>query len=85
MANKKERSVVYMKILFWILAVVSILIGLFVSVVCYMSHGLGLTGTGFGEVVCLVGMVAAVVCIACTVLGIIKLRKGNAKKAQQTP
>lgn len=70
-----------MKILFWILAILSIPVGLFVSVVCYMSHGLGLIGTGFGEVVCLVGMVAAVVCIACTVLGIIKLRKGNAKKA----
>jgi hypothetical protein len=68
MANKKERPVVYMKILFWILAVVSILIGLFVSVVCYMSHGLGLTGTGFGKIVCMVGMLAAVVCVICTVL-----------------
>ena len=81
MANKKERSVVYMKILFWILAVVSILIGLFVSVVCYMSHGLGLTGTGFGKIVCMVGMLAAVICIACMVLGIARLRKGNGKKA----
>lgn len=81
MANKKERPVVYMKILFWILAVVSILIGLFVSVVCYMSHGLGLTGTGFGKIVCMVGMLAAVVCVICTVLGINRLRKGNEKKA----
>ena len=81
MANKKERPVVYMKILFWILAVVSILIGLFVSIVCYMSHGLGLTGTGFGKIVCMVGMLAAVICIICTVLGIKRLRKGDAKKA----
>ena len=81
MANKKERPVVYMKILFWILAVVSILIGLFVSVVCYMSHGLGLTGTGIGEVVCIVGMLAAVICMICTVLGSKKLRKGDAKRA----
>ena len=81
MANKKERPVVYMKILFWILAVVSILIGLFVSVVCYMSHGLGLTGTGVGKIVCMVGMLAAVICIACMVLGIARLRKGNGKKA----
>ena len=70
-----------MKILFWILAILSIAVGLFVSVVCYMSHGLGLTGTGIGEVVCIVGMLAAVICIICTVLGIKRLRKGDAKKA----
>ena len=70
-----------MKILFWILAILSIAVGLFVSVVCYASHGLGLTGTGIGEVVCIVGMLAAVICMICTVLGSKKLRKGDAKKA----
>ena len=70
-----------MKILFWILAILSIAVGLFVSVVCYMSHGLGLAGTGIGEVVCIVGMLAAVICMICTVLGSKKLRKGDAKKA----
>ena len=70
-----------MKILFWILAILSIAAGLFVSVVCYMSHGLGLTGTGIGEVVCIVGMLAAVICMICTVLGSKKLRKGDAKRA----
>ena len=70
-----------MKILFWILAILSIAVGLFVSVVCYMSHGLGLAGTGIGEVVCIVGMLAAVICMICTVLGSKKLRKGDAKRA----
>jgi hypothetical protein len=70
-----------MKILFWILAILSIAVGLFVSVVCYASHGLGLTGTGIGEVVCIVGMLAAVICMICTVLGSKKLRKGDAKRA----
>ena len=70
-----------MKILFWILAILSIAVGLFVSGVCYMSHGLGLTGTGIGEVVCIVGMLAAVICMICTVLGSKKLRKGDAKRA----
>ena len=70
-----------MKILFWILAIVSIPVALFVSVVCYMSYGLGLTGTGIGEVVCMVGMLAAVVCVVCMVLGIHRLRKGSGKKA----
>ena len=70
-----------MKILFWILAILSIAVGLFVSVVCYMSHGLGLAGTGIGEVVCIVGMLAAVICMICTVLGSKRLRKGDAKRA----
>ena len=70
-----------MKILFWILAILSIAVGLFVSVVCYMSHGLGLAGTGIGEVVCIVGMLAAVICMICTVLGSKKLRMGDAKRA----
>lgn len=70
-----------MKLLFWILSIVSILISLFVSILCYMTYGLELYGTEFGLVVCFVGMLAAVVCMVCTVLGIIKLRKGDAKKA----
>lgn len=70
-----------MKILFWMLAVLSIPVGLFVSIVCYMSHGLDLSGTGIGEVVCIVGMPAAVVCIVCAVLGIRSLRKGSEKRA----
>jgi len=70
-----------MKILFWILAILTIPAGLFISFVCYMSHGLDLFGTGFGEIVCVVGMLTLPVCIACAVLGIIKLRKGSVKKA----
>ena len=70
-----------MKFLFWILAILSIPVGLFVSIVCYMSHGLGLTGTGLGEVVCIVGIPAAALCIVCMVLGIKRLRKGDSKKA----
>ena len=70
-----------MKILFWILAILSIPAGLFMSVVCYFSSGLGLTFTIVGDVVYIFGMFAAVVSIVCMVLGIIKLRKGNVKKA----
>lgn len=70
-----------MKILFWLLSIISVFAGLFVSILCYMSYGLGLYGTGFGQVVCMVGMPAVVVCIVCGVLGIIKLRKGHGKKA----
>ena len=70
-----------MKVLFWILAILSIPVGLFVSFVCYMSKGLGLSGMGFGEVVCVAGMLAAVICIVCAVPGILNLRKGNTKKA----
>ena len=70
-----------MKILFWILAILSIPVSLFVSFICYMIYGLDLAGTGFGEVVCVAGMLALVVCVVGAVLGIIKLRKGNVKKA----
>ena len=70
-----------MKILFWIFAVMSIIAGLFVSFLCYLSHGLDLSGTVIGEVVCIVGMLALVVCIVCIVLGIRRLRKGDVKKA----
>ena len=70
-----------MKALFWILAILSIPVGLFVSIVCWMSNGLGLAGTVIGEVVCIAGIPAVIVSIACMVLGIGKLRKGNGKKA----
>ena len=70
-----------MKILFWILAILSFPVGLFISFVCYMSHGLGLSGTWIGEIVCIAGMLAVIVCIVCAVLGIQNLRKGNGKKA----
>lgn len=70
-----------MKILFWILAILSLLVSLFVSFICYMSHGIGLNGTIIGEIVCIVGMLAIVVSVICVVLGIIKLCKDNVKKA----
>ena len=70
-----------MKLLFWILAILSIPIGLFVSVFCRVTLGLDLYCTIFGMIVCIVGMLAVVVSILCMVLGIIRLRKGNAKKA----
>ena len=70
-----------MKILFWILAILSIPVGLFVSFICYVIHGLGFAGTGFGEVVCVAGMLALVVSVIGVVFGVIKLRKGNVKKA----
>ena len=70
-----------MKILFWILAILTIPAGFFISFVCYMSHGLDLFGTGFGELVCVVGMLTLPVCIVCAALGFIKQRKGSVKKA----
>lgn len=70
-----------MKILFWILTVLSVLAGLFMSFVSYLSQGLGLSGTAIGEVVCILGMFAFAVCLICAVLGFIRLRKGNVKKA----
>lgn len=70
-----------MKILFWILAIVSIPVGWFMTAVSVVGHGLGLYGTGIGTVMYVAGMASVVVSIVCAVLGIIKLRKGNVKKA----
>ncbi|MBR5537929.1 MAG: hypothetical protein IKU58_08520 [Clostridia bacterium] len=70
-----------MKILFWILAVLSIPVGLFVTVVSHMSRGLGLSGTVIGEIVCILGTLSIAVCIVGIVLGVLQLRKGKAKKA----
>ena len=70
-----------MKVLFWILAIASIAFGFFMTIVSYFSHGLDLACTEIGVVVCIAGMFSVVVSIICAVLGIIKLRKGNVKKA----
>ena len=70
-----------MKILFWLLAIASIPFSLFMTIVSWFANGLGLSGTPIGQVVTIVGMFAAVVSIVCVVLGIIKLCKGNVKKA----
>ena len=70
-----------MKLLFWILAVLSIPVAVFISIVSWFAEGLGLSGTGIGVVVCFAGMFSVVVSIVCAVLGIIKLRKGHVKKA----
>lgn len=78
---EQNQERIFMKIIFWILAIISILVSLFVSFICYVSRGLGLYGTVFGDVVCILGTLAFVVSIVCMVFGIIKLRKGNVKKA----
>ena len=70
-----------MKILFWLLALVSIPVGWFMTAVSVLGHGLGLYSTGIGTVMYVAGMFSVVVSIVCAVLGIIKLRKGNVKKA----
>lgn len=70
-----------MKILFWALTILLIPVGLFVSFISYVARELGLYGTNFGEAVCIAGMVALVVCVICGGLGIVKLRKGNVKRA----
>lgn len=70
-----------MKVLFWLLAIVSIPVGWFMTVVSVFSHGLDLYGTGFGLILCFVGMFSVVVSVVCAVVGFLKLRKGNVKKA----
>lgn len=70
-----------MKVCIWLLWILSIFVGLFVSFVSYLSRGLGLAGTAFGEVVCIMGTLTLAICIAGMVLGIISMRKGKVKKA----
>lgn len=70
-----------MKYLFWILLILSIPVGLFTSIISFFIQGLGFSGTVIGEVADILGMFSFVVCIVCLVLGIIRLRKGNVKKA----
>ena len=69
------------KILFWLLAIVSILVGLFISFVSWLSEGLGFYGGIISHIFCYIGMFAPVVSIVCVVLGGRKLRKGDTKKA----
>ena len=70
-----------MKILFWILAIVSIPVGLFMSYMCYLAYGLDLYYAVIGAALCILGMLSVAVSVVCAVFGIIKLRKGNVKKA----
>lgn len=70
-----------MKILFWVLAIASIPVGWFMTAVSVVGNGLDLYGTGIGQVLYFAGMFSVVVSIVCAVLGILKLRKGNVKKA----
>ena len=70
-----------MKILFWILAIVSIPVGFYMTIIGYFADGLDLYSTWFGQVVDILAMFSLLVSIVCAVLGIIKLRKGNVKKA----
>ena len=63
-----------MKMLFWILAILSIPAGLLMSVTCWLSEGLGLVGTGLGLVVIYAGMISVIVSIVCMVLGLKQLR-----------
>ena len=76
-----KKNTILMKLLFWILAIFAIPFGMFVSIACWMTNGLDLSGTIIGEIVSIVGMPAVIVCIVGVVLGITKLRKGNGKKA----
>ena len=70
-----------MKILFWIFAVLSIPVGLFMSIVGFFGGGLGLYSTVIGQMIYILSTLSLLVSIVCDVLGIIKLRKGNVKKA----
>ena len=70
-----------MKFLFWILAIVSIPVGAYMSVVGYFAEGLGLSSTVIGQVVNYLAMLSLLVSLVCAVLGIIKLCKGKVKNA----
>ena len=70
-----------MKILFWLLAIVSLPLGCFMSIVAWFAGGLGLAGTTIGEIVNFAGMFSLVVSVVCVVLGILKLRRKDVKKA----
>ena len=70
-----------MKILFWILAILSLPIGFFMTLIGSFSDGLGLYSTVFGKVICIMAAISLLVSVVCTVLGIIQLRRKNVKKA----
>ena len=70
-----------MKVLFWLLAIASIPVGWFMTAVSLLGGGLGLYGTGLGQVLYVAGVISVLVSIVCMVLGILRLRKGQPKKA----
>ena len=70
-----------MKIFFLILAILSIPLGLLVSFTSYLSQGVGLFGTSVGSVMYIAAMLSVGIGTVCTVLGCIKLSKGNTKQA----
>lgn len=70
-----------MKILFWLLAILSIPVGFFMSFCSFAIQGLGLASNIIGDVVCIAGMLSVIVSVICMVWGVILLRKKNAKKA----
>lgn len=70
-----------MKILFWILAIVSIPVGFCMTIIGYFADGMGFYSTGFGKAVCILAMFALLVSVVCAVVGIIMLRRKNVKKA----
>ena len=70
-----------MKILFWILAIVSLPVSFFMTTLGFFADGLDLYSTWIGQVIDYFAMASLIVSIVCIVLGILKLRKGNAKKA----
>ena len=70
-----------LKILFWILAVLSLPVGLFMTLIGSFSDGLGLYSTVFGKVICMMSTISLLVSIVCAVLGIIQLRRKNVRKA----
>ena len=70
-----------MKILFWILAVLSLPVGFYMTIIGSFADGLDLYCSGFGKIICILAMFSLVVSIVGVVLGIIKLRKGSVKKA----
>lgn len=67
-----------MRILFGILAIVSIPFGLLVSFTSYLRQGIGFLGT---PVAYIAAALSVIVSIICTALGMIKLSKGNTKQA----
>lgn len=69
------------KVLFWIFGIVSLIAGFYMTLIGAFANGLGLYGTGVGQIFCVLAMFSVVVSVVGVVLGIIKLRKGNMKKA----
>lgn len=70
-----------MKVLFWILAILEIPFGLYISITGWIGHGLGFYQSAVGKAIYALGMFSALVSIVCVVLGAIKLYKGKPKNA----